>query len=278
MPNPGKREHLADLPALAQEMKAAQDTARQIAPFTSRVPGFDLAAAYTVADLVHRARVAEGAKPVGRKIGFTNPAMWAAFGVREPIWAYVYDSTVVHLANTRADCRLAGFVEPKIEPEIVLHFRSTPPLGARPNDLLNAIDWIAHGFEIVQSHFPGWRFQAPDTVADWALHGMLLVGPPHPVATLGDGLVAALESFTLTLSCNGREIETGRGSNVLGSPLAAIAHLIAVLATHPDAALQAGELVTTGTLTTARTVRAGETWRSDLAGIALPGLEVVFSA
>jgi 2-oxo-3-hexenedioate decarboxylase len=150
--------------------------------------------------------------------------------------------------------------------------------GASPQDLLNAVDWIAHGFEIVQSHFPGWKFEAADTVADWALHGMLLVGPPQPVAALGEALAAALESFTLTLSCDGREVEAGRGSNVLGSPLAAIAHLVSVLATQRDAApLRAGELVTTGTLTTARTIHAGETWQSHLAGIALPGLRITFS-
>ncbi len=267
-----------DLHAIAQEMKAAQDGARHVEPFTARVPGFDLEAAYAVADLIHRERVAKGARLVGRKIGFTNPAMWARYGVREPIWAHVYDTTVVRLHDTGASCRLARFVEPKIEPEIVLHFHSAPALGASPQNVLSAIDWVAHGFEIVQSHFPGWKFEAPDTVADWALHATLLVGPPQPVAALGDDLVAALEDFTVTLSCDGREVEVGKGSNALGSPLAAIVHLVTTLATQPGAEpLQAGELVTTGTLTTARTVRVGETWQSAIRGIALPGLTVAFS-
>ena len=74
-----------DLYTLAQEMRAAQDSARQIVPFTTRLPDFDLPAAYAVAHLVHEARRAEGAKPVGRKIGFTNPDMWSKYGVREPI-------------------------------------------------------------------------------------------------------------------------------------------------------------------------------------------------
>ncbi len=144
--------------------------------------------------------------------------------------------------------------------------------------MLSAIDWVAHGFEIVQSHFPGWKFEAPDTVADWALHGTLIVGPPQPVARLGGDLVAALETFSLALSCDGREVETGRGSNVLGSPLAAIAHLVSLLGQATDhVPLHAGELVTTGTITTARSVRAGETWRSEVKGIALPGLTVEFS-
>jgi 2-oxo-3-hexenedioate decarboxylase len=267
-----------DLHTLAREMKAAQDAACHVEPFTRRVPGFDLHAAYEVAHLIHRARLAEGARPVGRKIGFTNPAMWARYGVREPIWAYVYDTTVVQLPGTHARCRLNRFVEPKIEPEIVLHFHSAPALGASPQNLLDAIDWVAHGFEIVQSHFSGWKFGAPDTVADWALHGTLLVGPPQPVARLGSDLVAAFAGFSLTLSCDGRAVETGRGSNVLGSPLAAIAHLLALLAKQSEAVtLRAGELVTTGTITPARSIRTGETWQSELAGIALPGLTVELS-
>jgi 2-oxo-3-hexenedioate decarboxylase len=268
-----------DLQHLALEMKAAQDSARQIEPFTARLPAFDLCSGYEVADRIHHLRLAEGAKPVGRKIGFTNPDMWFKFGVREPIWAHVYDTTVVQLHETRTTCRISRFVEPKIEPEIVFQFHSAPQAGAGLIGVVKAISWVAHGFEIVQSHFPGWRFQAPDTVADWALHGTLLIGPPQPLPRLESDIISALESFTLTLSCDGRRVETGKGSNVLGSPLTAIAHLLSVLAKQPEyAPLQAGEIVTTGTVTTAQSVRAGETWRSEVQGIALPGLTVEFAA
>jgi len=266
-----------DLARIARELKSAQDAARQVEPFTTRFRGFDLAAAYEVSALIHEARMAEGARPVGRKIGFTNPDMWSLYGVRAPIWAHIYDTTVVRLDGVSATCPLARFAEPKIEPEIVFHFRAAPRPGGGLAGIAESIDWVAHGFEIVQSHFPGWKFEAPDTVADWGLHGTLLVGPPQPIDQLGDDPVAALEAFTLDLSCDGRHVESGRGSNVLASPLSAIAHLVSVLAGQPRfAPLGAGEIVTTGTITTAQPVHAGQTWRSALHGIALPGLEVVF--
>jgi 2-oxo-3-hexenedioate decarboxylase len=266
-----------DLEEIAREMKAAQDEVRQLAPFTSRFPGFDLAAAYEVSHRIHAQRVAAGFVPVGRKIGFTNPGMWARYGVREPIWAYVYEQTVVREPLSRETCRIGRFAEPKIEPEIVFHFRSAPPVGSDPAAILECIDWVAHGFEIVQSHFPGWKFMAADTVADASLHGTLLVGEPQAVQRLGPGLVAALENFTVALSCDGVLREEGVGTNVLGSPLAAIAHLVAVLARQPKyAPLQAGEIVTTGTITTAQSIRAGESWRTEFHGIALPGLSVRF--
>ena len=268
-----------DLEAIALEMKAAQDLGKQVELLSARMSGFDNAAAYEVARLIHQARMREGASPVGRKIGFTNRDMWRVYGVREPIWAFVYDTTVVHLAGSRGTCRIGRFTEPRIEPEIVLHFRSAPPVSDEPTDVLACIDWIAHGIEIVQSHFRDWKFQPADTIADWALHGTLLVGEPQSVDRIAPDLITRLERFTIALSCNGDVRDTGLGSNVLGSPLAAAAHLIAVLAKQPQAkALQAGELVTTGTLTQALPIRAGETWSTVIDCIALPGISVDFEA
>jgi 2-keto-4-pentenoate hydratase len=268
-----------DFRAIARQMKTAQDEVRQIEPITSQLSGFDVASAYAVAHLIHEARLAEGAVPIGRKIGFTNPDVQSLYGVREPIWGTIYDTTVVHLSANDQTCRIARFAEPKIEPEIVFHFRSAPPVDGDLPAILACVDWVAHAFEIVQSHFPGWKFQAADTVADSALHGTLLVGEPQAVDRLGADLIAALERFSLTLSCDGKVREVGKGTNVLGSPLAAIAHLIAVLAQQPQyLPLHANEMVTTGTITTALSVHAGETWRTELEGIALPGLAVKFQA
>lgn len=266
-----------DLDAIALEMKAAQDSAQQIQPFTKRVEGFDLASAYDVAALIHRARLAEGANPAGRKIGFTNPDMWAKYGVHEPIWAYVYDTTVVHLQDLQTDCSIGRYSEPKIEPEIIFHFRSDLSPTAQLPDILNAIDWVAHGFEIVQSHFPSWQFEAPDTVADWALHGTLLVGPPRPLKALGKDPISTLKSLSVNLICGDQLIETGKGSNVLGNPFDAIVHLVSVLGKQPDLPLlKSGEIVTTGTITTAHSVSIGQTWRSEVKSTELANLTIRF--
>ena len=264
---------------LARELKTAQDERRPIEPPSARVSGFDSAMAYEVARLIHEARLREGAVPVGRKIGFTNREIWPVYGVYEPIWAYVYDTTVARLSGSRGTCRLGRFVaDPRIEPEIILHFRAAPPLGGDPAAVLACVDWVAHGFEIVQSHFPHWKFQAADTIANSSLHGTLLVGEPRPLDTLGDDLISRLKRFTIALACDGTVHDRGRGANALGSPLAAVAHLTSVLAAQHAGAIQADELVTTGTLTQAPLIRAGETWSTALDGIDLPGLSVTFEA
>lgn len=263
--------------ALAAEIKAAQDDVQTLATPTSRYRDFSVLDGYRVARLIHQARLVEGFTPVGRKIGFTNSAMWAQLGVEQPVWAYMYDRTVAYSSGAQARCDLRSLYAPRIEPEIVVHFSAAPPVTDDPAEILKSIDWIAHGIEIVQSHYPDWKFKAADTVADRGLHGKLIVGPKVAVQTLGPAVLQHLKDFSVRLSCNTDLIETGRGSNVLGSPLAAVAHLLSVLTIQPDdASVQAGELITTGTITKAYPVQSGETWSTEISGLALPGLNVSF--
>jgi 2-oxo-3-hexenedioate decarboxylase len=266
-----------NLHTIADEIKVAQDQCRPLVPITTRFADFSNAKAYAVAQMVHEMRLKEGAVPVGRKIGFTNPEMWSIYGVCEPIWGYLYDTTVVKPTGPKIQCRIGKFVEPKIEPEIVVHFGSTPPASAGIAEVLASIDWIAHGIEIVQSHYPGWKFQAADTIADWGLHAMLIVGEPLYLNRLGAEVVRDLENFTVTLSCDGDVRERGKGSNALGNPLKAIVHLIDVIVKQPQASpLQSGEIVTTGTLTAALPIHSGQNWDTNLHGIAMSGISVSF--
>ena len=270
-------EHSAHLRKIAQELKAVQDHSGQTDPISSRFENFTIEDAYIVADSIHKMRMEKGETPIGRKIGFTNPEVCSFYGVKEPIWGYVYDSTVFFHKNSNAFYDLNQFTEPKIEPEIIAHFHSSPQAGAELTDILGCIDWIAHGFEIVQSHFPDWKFQAADTVADCGLHAMLIVGEPMPMDLLGQRVLSELESFTISLSCDDKELDQGKGSNALGNPINAVNHLIDVLSRQPHLPqLKANELVTTGTLTAALPVKNNQRWSTTLSGISLPGISVSF--
>lgn len=260
--------------AIASELLQALDCKALVAPITAREPDFDVVAAYDVSAELLRRRRARGERPIGRKIGFTNRTIWPEYGVYTPIWGPVFDNTVTFLDGATGSVAIGHLAQPRVEPEIVLHFRSAPPVTRDEAELLSHIDWIAHGFEIVQSHFPDWQFQAADTVAAFGLHGALVVGPRRPVAALPD-LVARLRSFTIALARDGVVQARGGGANVLDSPLLAAAHLLAMLAEQPQFdPVQAGEIVTTGTLTAALPVQAGETWSTRFEGIALEGLRI----
>jgi 2-keto-4-pentenoate hydratase len=274
----GRMHSPIDTQALAERIKDAQDNALPLTPLTSLHPELDLATAYDIARRVHALRLKDGAVPVGRKIGFTNPAMWATYGVDAPVWGQLYEHTVLVLSSPEATCSLRGFVDPKIEPEIVFHFHQTPQAGATWQEMLDCIDAVALGFEIVQSHYPGWKFGVADATADWAMHAQLFIGPSAKPQDLGPDVLNALKDFSVALSCDGAVREVGQGSNVLGHPLQAAVHLAAVLAHQPHSPpLTAGEWLTTGTITAAYSVAAGQTWRAELQGIQLPKLSVRFT-
>ncbi len=259
---------------VATELLDALDRNTMVGAITDRDPGFDSDAAYLVSAEILRRRRARGEKPIGRKIGFTNRTIWTEYGVSSPIWGCVYDSTVTYLDEPAGSLAIGHLSQPRLEPEIVLHFKSAPRATADEADLLSHIDWIAHGYEIVQCHFLNWKFRAADTIADFGLHGALVVGPRQPVEGLGD-VIRKLRNFTITLAKNGKVERQGSGSNVLDSPLLAAAHLLHLLKDQQlFEPVEAGEIVTTGTLLSPPPILGGVTWITELSGIELPGLRL----
>ena len=263
--------------ALSAELIGLDEAPREVLPFSARYEGLTPESGYRAAAQLHAHRIARGWKAAGRKIGFTNRTLWERYGVHEPMWGMVYDRTLLEAANDRVTIPLAGLVQPRIEPEICFKLRASPPATNDPERLLAAIEWIAHSVEIVQCYHPGWKVTLADCTAANGLHGRLAFGTPTPVAEIPK-LAELLPAVEVALSKGGSVVDRGRGANVLGSPLAALAHFIGVLARQPEApALRAGEIVTTGVLTDAHPVQAGETWTTAFRGISLPALTVSFA-
>ncbi|UCE31121.1 MAG: fumarylacetoacetate hydrolase family protein [Burkholderiales bacterium] len=249
------------LRTLAATLLDAYDRGIEIAPPSARGHALTLDEAYVLAAALIRIRQQRGERLLGRKIGFTNRTIWARYGVYAPIWGAIWDSTVQRLEVPRARASLAGLVQPRLEPEIVFGLAQAPRSSAI-EDVGAAIGWVALGFEIVQSLYPDWRFEAADTVAAFGLHGRLYVGPPVDFGSWHDAArdLAALE---LALTCDGRTIDRGLGSNVLDGPVAALAHLVAELERRPGMPpLRAGDIVTTGTITDAAPLVPGQLWQS----------------
>ena len=109
------------------------------------------------------------------------------------------------------------------------------------------------------------------------MHGALLIGPRHDIGTSAKDWLRELPQFEVELYCDGKLMERGRGSNVLEGPLSAVRYLVELLARDPNnPPLAAGEIVSTGTLTRALPVKAGETWTTKLKGIDLEGASLRF--
>jgi len=266
-----------DATNLGAELIDLHDRPRLVAPFSARYPGLSADSGYAAARKLHAHRLAQGWRMRGRKIGFTNRTLWDRYGVHEPMWGAVYDKTIVYSEGNSAKVPLEGLVQPRIEPEICFKLKSKPPVTRDPQALLACIEWIAHSVEIVQCHHTDWKVSIADCTADNGLHGRLVLGTPVPVERIS-GLAAALPFLKVDLFKGNERKDQGIGSNVLGSPLLALAFLVEILSKQTQSPpLEAGEIVSTGTLTDAHPVAPGERWSTDFHGFAVRGMEITFT-
>src|SRR4051812_48215367 len=198
-----------DPQALAQELIDAY-AAKTIVPApSSREGGLDLDTAYAVEAEIARGRRAAGHQTVGWKVGYANKAMWRALKLDTLVWAHVYDDTVRYADWNDATLSIASMVAPKIEPEIVFML-AKPPASADPIAVLEATEWIALGFEIIDCVFPDWKFQPTDFVASRGLHAALIVGEPVYVEAENiPKLAGELAEFTVRLLKNSELVEEG---------------------------------------------------------------------
>ena len=259
-----------------QTILSQYDSGQLWAEPPSNAADFDVPAAYQCALGVRNLRIARGEAPRGFKIGFTNRNIWSRYNVYAPIWGTVYNTTL-SFCEDHGTISLASDCQPRIEPEAVFGMKSTPVPDASLDELFNAIEWVAPGFEIVQSHLPDWKFKASDSVTDGGLHAHLLVGRRIPIGTIAnsasqlDDLMAATQ---VSLMKDGQIIDNGCGANVLDSPLRALHHFLLELRQCPGAPdLAQGDVVTTGTWTDAWPVKSGECWTATF-GTPLSQLEV----
>ncbi len=166
------------------------------------------------------------------------------------------------------------YAEPRLEPEIVLGLSRAPAPDMDEAALSQCIDWVAPGFEVVQSIYPGWGFETADTIMAGGLHGGLLIGERFNATP---EVLSGLTGVSVALSCGGRLVEKGVGANALDGPLSALRHLNDVLAADlHNPLLAAGEVVTTGTLTDAAPVAAGEVWSAKYQGVIETELTISF--
>lgn len=264
------------IPALAREMLDAYTGGSPIpVPPSAREGGLDLDTGYAVEAELTRIRRASGRRTVGRKIGLANRAVWRTLKLRTLVWANMYDDTVHYAKDGHATLSLARMRAPRIEPEIVVKLKSVPA-SADPAAVLEAVEWLALGFEVVDCPYPAWKFQPGDFLASLGLHAALIVGEPRAIRRQEiSSLVTDLEEVTARLSKNGQVVEEGGGKNVLGSPALCLAEFVSAVPAQAGAEpLRPGELLSTGSMTAAPPVAAGERWRIDVDRLNLSPLTV----
>lgn len=271
----GSQQFPARVQNITRDIIRAHASGQQIPASTAwRKEGLSQDEGYQVAaaSCAHHMRERE-ARPVGRKIGFTNTNIWPEYNIDASNWGYIYANTCKQLNPTEVTSipmtPQAVALQPKIEPEIVFRMKSAPSSSMGDTELLDCIFSYAHGLEIVQSVYPDWKFNSAETTAQGALHRFLWIGNwlrPAPEASKEE-IVAGLGHVKVDLTRNYELMDRGGSKNVLGNPLNALRHLCEILekqTLHPP--VQPGEIITTGTMTKALSISPGQYWRSCIEG------------
>lgn len=246
---------ITDVDGKARALYEARRDRKAIEPFTDEDPTLTMADGYAVQAELTRLVLADGDRIVGYKVGLTSKPMQRMIGVDSPDYGPVLSSTVYRNGD---DVSLSGFIQPKIEAEIV--FVLGEPLrgpGVTVTDAHRATAGIAAAMEIVDSRFADWRIKLADTVADLASNGAVAVsGNLVPLSGVDSRLVG------MTLTRNGELLDTGAGAAALGDPLTVVAWLANTLG-EVGIGMGPGHLVMTGALHAAVPMQAGDVFRAD---------------
>ena len=248
------------LQAAADALRQARATRRPIARISESHGLVGVDAAYAVAALNTRARLAEGRRIVGKKIGLTSRAVQQQLGVDEPDFGMLFDD--MELLDGDA-LPAAALIQPKVEAELAFVVgRDLRQQAPTYGEFVAALDCALPAIEIVDSAIADWRITLVDTVADNASSGLYVLGQ-RPVA-IGQLAHSALD---MQLAVNGRVLSAGNGAACLGHPLRAAYWLARTMALRGQP-LKAGELVLSGALGPMVPAAAGD-WvqvRIDCAG------------
>lgn len=238
----------------ATDLHRAERERRTIPQLSVTFPGIELEDAYAVQRLWMQARVRDGARVVGHKIGLTSRAMQLASKLTEPDYGHLLDDMVY---DDGARIPAARFLAPRLEVELafVMGADLAGP-GARAHDVLRATELVVPALEIID-----YRTEVPRAVTDTIADNAAAAG-----VVVGGRLVRPFDVdprwVAATLSKNGVIEESGVSAAVMGHPAAGVAWLVNKLAPLGDG-LKAGELVLAGSFTRPVSIAAGDVIHAD---------------
>jgi len=235
----------------AETLLGAYASRLPVAPLTAVHPVLSAADAYAVQLAQVATWTANGAVVKGHKVGLTSAAMQRQLGVDQPDFGHLLDTMFLPEGTTADYGRL---LQPKAEPEIALVLdRPLRGPGVTVAEALAAVDFVLPALEIIDSRIADWKITLPDTIADNASSGAVVLGS-RPVRP--DSVDLALTGCLLYR--NGRIEGTGAGGAVLGSPVNALVWLANTLAPL-GVTLEAGHVVLPGSVCAAIPFGPGDT-------------------
>jgi 2-keto-4-pentenoate hydratase len=267
---PGAIMTTIDVDAAARVLASARLEGRAVAPLPADLAPIGFDQGYAIQARLHELLSAAGEGPtVGHKIGCTTRVMREKLGIDQPCAGLIHSARVLVAGSTWP---VAGRVKPSVECEIAVRLGGDLPGAGAPYDfgkLCAAVAACMASIELCDDRYPEReRMGVPTLVADDFYNVGCALGPE----------VAAWQALDLailggTLRINGAETGRGRGADIMGHPLNALAWL-ADLRARKGRPLKAGEFVTLGSLTRSHPVAPGDRVEIEIEELGRIGLRI----
>lgn len=244
---------------IAETLLGAYASRQPVEPLTQTYEGLTLADAYEIQLLQIRRWLDGGAQVKGHKVGLTSAAMQRQFGVSQPDYGHLLDNMfwLEHEAIP-----VSRFLQPRVEPEMAFVLaRTLHGPGVTVAEAIGAVAFMLPALELIDSRIRDWKIGLADTIADNASSGGVVLGStPVPLSRVDLRLVGC------TLHKNGGLAGTGAGGAVLGSPLRALVWLANTVGGQ-GVALEAGQVILPGSVTSSIPVGPGDSVTATFAGL-----------
>ena len=221
----------------------------------------DEADAYQVQALVQQRLAGGYGALAGHKIGCTTPVMQSYLGIDNPCAGGVYAPMTFRGEGSYSFDTL---LHPGVECEIAAMLGSDLPPSGAPYDraaVEAAVDSVMASIEIVDDRWRDYKaIDTPSLIADDFFGLGCVLAPPVSLAGLDIAEVRG------GMAVNDEPVGAGRGGDIMGHPLEALAWLANSLAQR-GRGVHAGEFVSLGSLVQTVWVNKGDVVTIDIAGL-----------
>ena len=255
---------LESLERAADLLRSARLSGRPIGPLPPGLRPKDEPAGYRLQAELNRQLSLAGAGPIaGHKIGCTTPVMQAFLDIPNPCAGEIFEPTV-HLGH--AALRASDYLRIGVECEIAVRLgrdlAEMPAGGFDRASVVPAVSACMAAMEIVDDRYDDYRaLGTPTLIADDFFNAGCVLAEP----------VTGWSSLDLTalrgrMTINAEIVGEGRGGDILGHPLDALAWLAGNLVER-GTPLRAGTFVMLGSVVATRWVSAGDEVTIEVEGL-----------
>jgi 2-oxo-hept-3-ene-1,7-dioate hydratase len=228
----------------AADLLEAEATSTQMGLLSLRHPEMTIDDAYAVQKELINAKLAQGRRIIGWKIGLTSRAMQDALKIDTPDSGILFDDMLFENGGTIPKGR---FIQPRVEAEIAFVMKADLPNGnVTRADVIAATDYVAPSLEILDTRIlradpeTGKPRVIVDTISDNAANaGIVLGDKQHAIGAHDLRWVGAI------VTRNDIVEETGLGAGVQNDPVTGIVWLANRMAAY-DQHIRAGDVVLSG--------------------------------